>query len=147
MPKESSPLRDSYIRVIRHWIDQGALDDTPQEARRFDTANPPTYHRPPVITSLDWSPDGKLLAVAGHHEVLLHKADGSGLVARLIGNSERIESVRFSPDGSKLLATGGNPAQSGEVQIWHVKESKLLFSIPMTNDSVFGASWSPDGKH
>src|SRR4051794_32683023 len=90
MPKESSPLRDSDIRVIRHWIDQGALDDTPQEARRFDTANPPTYHRPPVITSLDWSPDGKLLAVAGHHEVLLHKADGSGLVARLIGNSERI---------------------------------------------------------
>ena len=55
---------------------------------------------PPVITSIDYSPDGKLLAVAGFHEVLLHKADGSGLKARLVGLSERIESVRFSPDGT-----------------------------------------------
>ena len=49
-------------------------------------------------------PDGKLLAMTGFHETLLHKADGSGLVARLIGMSERIESVRFSPDGKQLLS-------------------------------------------
>jgi len=87
-----------------------------------------------------------MLAVAGFHEVLLHKADGSGLLARLVGMSERIESVRFSPDGTKLAVTGGRPARSGEVQIWNVAEKKLLVSVPVTNDSVFGASWSPDGK-
>ena len=41
--------------------------------------HPPIYQRPPVITSLDFSPDGSLLAVAGFHEVLLWKADGSEL--------------------------------------------------------------------
>jgi hypothetical protein len=50
--------------------------------------------RPPLSA---YSPDGTLLAVGGHNEVLLHQADGSALVDRLIGASERIESLAFSP--------------------------------------------------
>ena len=53
-----------------------------------------------MITSIDFSPDGKLLAVAGFHEVLLIEPETTKLVGRLIGTSDRIESVRFSPDGS-----------------------------------------------
>ena len=34
--------------------------------------------------------------------MLLHKSDGSGIVARLVGVSERIQQVRFSPDGKRL---------------------------------------------
>ena len=97
---------------------------------------------PPVITSLDFSPCGKLLAVAGYHEVLLHKADGSGLVARLVGVSERIESVSFSPDGKRLAVTGGLPARMGEVQVWDVEKNELTLSCPVTHDTVYGASWS-----
>ncbi len=84
--------------------------------------------------------------MAGYHEALLHKSDGTGLVARLVGMAERIESVRFSPDGTKLAVTGGKPGRSGEVQIWDVAEKKLILSVPVTNDSIFGVSWSPDGK-
>src|SRR6476620_327192 len=60
--------------------------------------------------------------------------------------AERIESVRFSPDGKFLAATGGRPGRSGEVQIWDVADKKLALSVPVTNDSLFGVSWSPDGK-
>ena len=82
------------------WIAQGAKDDTPASHRDIvDAEHPPVYTLPPVITALDYSPDGNLLAVSGYHEVLLHKADGSGLVARLVGLSERIQSLAFSPDG------------------------------------------------
>ncbi|HEX2474436.1 MAG TPA: c-type cytochrome domain-containing protein, partial [Lacipirellulaceae bacterium] len=147
MPKDKKPLEESQIALIRHWIEQGARDDSPAgTAPPIDAAHPPVYSGPPVITSIDWSPDGTLLAVAGFHEVLLHKADGTGLVARLVGMSERIESVRFSPDGTKLAVTGGKPARTGEVQIWNVADRSLLHSIPVTYDSVFGASWSPNGK-
>ena len=53
--------------------------DTPRNAvPRYDMDHPPVYTRPPVIPALAFSPDGRLLAVAGFHEVLLWKADGSG---------------------------------------------------------------------
>ncbi|HEX5471424.1 MAG TPA: DUF1549 domain-containing protein, partial [Lacipirellulaceae bacterium] len=147
MPKGKPALAAIEIALLRQWIEQGAKNDTPPDTSPpIDAKHPPVYSGPPVITSLDWSPNGELLAVAGYHEVLLHKADGTGLVARLVGMAERIESVRFSPDGTKLAVTGGRPARSGEVQIWDVAQHKLLLSVPVTNDSVFGASWSPDGK-
>ena len=147
MPKNKNPLHATEIGLIKKWIAEGAKDDTPANAKNLVDANhPPIYTLPPVITSLDYSPDGSLLAVAGYHEVLLHKADGSGLAKRLIGLSERIESVRFSPDGKWLAVTGGNPARMGEVQVWDVAQQKLALSHPVTFDTVYGASWSPDGQ-
>ena len=107
--------------------------------------HPPDYTRPPVIPASTSRPTGQLLAVAGFHEVLLWKADGSELVGRLVGLSERIESVGFSPDGKKLAVTGGRPARMGEVQVWDVAKRKLALSVPVTFDTVYGASWSPDG--
>lgn len=146
MPQNKKPLADAEIALIRRWISEGAKDDSPASAaRQYDVEHPPLYKQPPVISSLDYSPDGKLLAIAGFHEVLLHNADGSGLVARLIGLSERIESVAFSADGKWLAAVGGLPARLGEVQVWNVEERKLALSTPVTYDTLYGVSWSPDG--
>ncbi|MCA8985040.1 MAG: DUF1553 domain-containing protein [Planctomycetaceae bacterium] len=146
MPKGKAPLSPDQIELVRAWITQGARDDTPASAKVvYDADHPPVYHQAPVVTSLDFSPDGNLLAVAGHHEVLLHKSDGSELVARLVGVSDRIESVRFSPDGTRLAVTGGAPARMGEVQVWEVASGKLLLSVQVGYDTVYGASWSPDG--
>lgn len=146
MPKGRDPLLESEVQLVTKWIAQGAKDDTPAAARQvIDAKHPPVYALPPVLTALDFSPDGKLLAVSGYHEVLLHKADGSGLVGRLIGLSERIESVAFSPDGKSLAVTGGSPARFGEVQIWEVAAQRLKLSLVVTFDTLYGASWSPDG--
>ncbi len=147
MPKGKAPLTASEIETIATWIRQGAIDDTPETAKiRYDQNHPPEYRRPPVIGAIDSSPDGKMLAVGGFHEVLLWKADGSELVGRLIGLSERIESVRFSPDGKRLAVTGGQPGRMGEVQVWDVATKKLALSVPITFDTIYGASWSPDGS-
>jgi WD40 repeat protein len=146
MPKGQDPLIDRDVQLIRTWIAQGAADDTPTAAREVvDAAHPPAYLLPPVVTALDYSPDGKLLAVTGRHEVLLQKADGSGVVARLIGLSERVQSLAFSPDGKRLAVSGGDPGRFGEVQIWDVKRRTLTVSVPVTHDTVYGVSWSPDG--
>lgn len=147
MPPKKKPLHELEIGLIRRWVAEGAIDDTPANARqRFDKEHPPLYSRSPLVTSLDLSPDGSLLAVAGFHEVLLWKADGSQLVARLIGLSERIQTVRFSPDGKRLAACGGRPAQMGEIQIWDVEKKALTLSIPFGYDTVYGVNWAPDGK-
>jgi WD40 repeat protein len=147
MPKGKDPLIDAQVETIKKWIAQGAKDDTPMSARGVvvDAEHPPVYDLPPVLTALDYSPDGDLLAVSGYHEVLLHKADGSGLVARLVGLSERIQSLAFSPDGKLLAVTGGSPGRFGEVQVWNVATRKLKYSLPVTFDTLYGARWSPDG--
>ncbi|MDA0766887.1 MAG: DUF1549 domain-containing protein, partial [Verrucomicrobia bacterium] len=149
MPKKDTPLNPDEIALVHKWITEGAVDDTPENARQhYDAEHLPTYSRPPVITALDYSPDGSLLAISGFHEVLLHTiaADGSATpLARLVGLSERIESIRFSPDGTNLAVTGGLPGRMGEVQIWDVAKRKLSLSHPVTFDTVYGASWSPDG--
>ncbi|MDG2130833.1 MAG: DUF1549 domain-containing protein [Fuerstiella sp.] len=147
MPPKGKPLSDVEIELIRNWVAQGAKDDTPASTKVvYSRENPPQYSLPPVVTSMNYSPDGQLLAVAGFNEVLLHKADGSGIVDRLIGLSERIESVRFSPDGTRLAVTGGQPGRMGEVQVWDVDKRELLLSHTVTFDTLYGASWSPDGK-
>ena len=147
MPKEGKPLADAEIQLIRKWIEQGAQDDTPASAKpQYNIKNPPKYAAAPVITSLDFSPNGKWLAVSGYHEVILHHADGTGIGARLIGMSERIESAVFSPDGKYLAVAGGSPGRLGEVQIWDVAERTLRLSRSVGYDTLYGASWSNDNK-
>jgi WD40 repeat protein/mono/diheme cytochrome c family protein len=148
MPKGKDPLVETQIKLIADWVAQGAIDDTPASAQAplVDANHPPVYELLPVLTAIAYSPDGQLLAVAGYHEVLLHNGDGSGLVARLVGLSERIQSLAFSPDGKTLAASGGDPGRVGEIQLWDVQKKSLQQSIPVSFDTVYGVSWSPDGK-
>jgi WD40 repeat protein/mono/diheme cytochrome c family protein len=148
MPKGRDPLKPKEIELIAKWIKEGAKDDTPASAKAtlVDAEHPPVYQLPPVLTSIAFSPDGKILAVSGYHEILLHKPDGSGLLGRLVGMSERVQSIAFSPDGKFLAAAAGSPARFGEVQVWNVDKQKLESSTPLTYDTLYGVSWSPDGK-
>ncbi|MAB78698.1 MAG: hypothetical protein CMJ89_05025 [Planctomycetes bacterium] len=144
MPEDGPPLSEDQVELIRRWIAAGAPDDTPSSLRA-DPSGPPVYDRPPVVSSLDFSPTGEVLAVSGRGEVLLHRGDGGAIVERLVGLSERIESVAFSPDGMRLAVVGGSPSRVGELQVWDVQEKKLLLSKPVTFDTLQGVSWSPDG--
>lgn len=151
MPKKGEPLAEREVALLRDWIAQGALDDTPAGAALpFSAEQPPTYAQLPVVTSLDFAPGGGLLAVPGYHEVLLWDvaADGSAatLAGRLVGMSERIQAVAFSPDGTRLAAVGGSPGRFGEVQLWDVAGRKLERSLLLGGDTLYGGSWSPDGR-
>ena len=184
MPKDGKPLAAAEIDVLRRWIAEGAKDDSPTSVgQRVDAEHPPAYTRQPVVTSIDFSPDGRLLAVSGFHEVLVFEVPASEPAAsepaaaaasepaaaaagepaaaaadepaagavvapkmRLVGLSERVERVRFSPDGTRLAVTGGNPARMGEVQVWNVADGTLVRSVPVSYETVYGGCWSPDGK-
>ena len=144
MPKEGDPLTKEEVALFERWIKEGAKDDTPPEADSFKLSAPPVYAVLPVISAAAFSPDGNLLAVSGYHEVALHKGDGSGIVARLVGESPRIESIAFSPDGKMLAVSGGAPARFGEIQIWDVDSHQELHSYKVANDSVYGVCFSPE---
>ena len=148
MPKGRDPLDPVQIKLIADWIAQGAADDTPMSARAapVDADHPPAYAAPPVVTALAFDPQGQYLAVSGFHEVLLYSAKDYKLVARLIGLAERVNAVAFSPDGRRLAVAGGSPGRFGEIQVWDHAKDKLIVSAPFTFDTLYGVSWSPDGK-
>ncbi len=158
MPPNGNPLSPAELAKITLWIQQGAKNDYQKSGPKFTADNPPVYPRNPVITSLDFSPDGKLLAVSGFHEVLIletpalselkvdSKPTQAKLAKRLIGLSSRIESLKFSPDGKRLAISGGSPGESGEVQVWNVVSGELELSKTVSFDTVYGINWSPDGK-
>jgi WD40 repeat protein len=146
MPLGNPPLPADQIDLVRNWIADGAKDDTPEEARETVAIGAPAvYHQPPVLTALAFSPDGKMLAVSGNREILLHTLDGSAPPKRLPGLSDRILSLAFSKDNALLVAGGGTPARFGEIQIWELPAAKLRRSVMLTGDTVFGVSLSPDG--
>ena len=144
MPKEGDPLSKDQVAIIQRWIEQGAKDDTPAPGTAH--VDVPVYTVPPVITTIAFSPDGSLLAVNGYHEILLHKSDGSGIVARLIGESPRIESIAFSRDGSQIAGCGGAPAVFGQVQIWNSLTHQPIKTFNVSTDELYGISFSPDAK-
>jgi WD40 repeat protein len=100
-----------------------------------------------LVESLAYSPDGKWLASGAFQEVILWDALTGQLRHRLTSFAERVVAVGYSPD-SKLLAVGGGaPTEDGEIKIVDVPSGKIVTDIKSGHsDTVFGVSFSPDGK-
>ena len=147
MPMDGSKLSPEQIETIRAWIDAGAVGGP--VAKTVDAALPKIEPRTPVkpqIFDLAYSPDGKLLALAGYQEVRLVDPATKQELATLKGHAGNVRSIAFSRDGKLLAAAGGLPARSGEVLIWDVAERKLLHTIHGHADCIYGVAFSPDGK-
>jgi WD40 repeat protein len=145
MPKEGEALSVAEVDVLSRWIIEGAKEDA-LAAGSHRPGQPPVYAALPSVHAMAFSPDGTVLAVAGRHEILLHKADGTAIVARLAGESPRLESLAFSKDGELLVASGGLVSEFGEVQIWNVDRRELKRSIKASSDSFFGVALSADSQ-
>ena len=156
MPPGDDSLSADEIELIRKWIQQGAKNDYLGSSRIYTDEQPPVYNRRPNITALDVSPDGQWVAVNGLHEVLLlstaswnldgNPSQTAKIAKRFIGLSPRIESLAFSPDGTRLAVVGGDPGELGEIQVWNVASGKQELSKVVSADTAYGISWSPDGK-
>jgi WD40 repeat protein len=71
---------------------------------------------------------------------------GGGDAASII--SDRVNAIKFSPDGKRLATGGGEPTRGGEIHVWQVADGKLIQSFTnVHSDAVFGLDFSPDGKY
>lgn len=100
------------------------------------------------VTSLDFSPDGKLLASGGGDPSragelkLWNVADGT--LARDLpeAHSDTVLGLDFSPDG-KLLASCGSDKF---IKVFQVAEGKFVRSFEGHTHHVLGVRWRADGK-
>ena len=148
MPMDGSKLSPEQIETIRAWIDAGAAGggSTEKPAEASLAKIEPRVAVKPQIFDLAYSPDGKILALAGYQEVRFVDPANKHELASLKGHAGTVRAIAFSHDGKLLAAAGGLPARSGEVLIWDVEQRKLLHSIHGHSDCIYGVAFSPDGK-
>jgi WD40 repeat protein len=99
------------------------------------------------VYSLQYSPDGKLIAVgagtpAQLGEVKMFSAATGDLIADLARTSDAVFTVAFSPDG-KRLATGG---ADRAIRVYDVSGRKQQLAIEDHADWVMDLAWLPNGS-
>ena len=171
MPPDSPKLPDAELDVIKRWIEGGAPETSGSAAMvkakpKFEfkattapggepTGPPPLPEgvstdpvvvsaKPSAILGLAASPRGPLVAVAGQKQALIYRSDTLRLAGVYPFPEGTIHVLRFSRDGSLLLAGGGRGGQAGRVVAWDVKTGKRVFEAGKEYDSVLAADISPD---
>ncbi|MBD2680927.1 MULTISPECIES: CHAT domain-containing protein [Nostoc] len=93
-----------------------------------------------LLTKINFSPDGKILATAGDKTVKLWNLEGK-LLQTLSGHKDNIADAIFSPNG-KIIATAGIDKT---VKLWH-SDSGKLFRTLQHNESVYSVGFSPNNQ-
>src|SRR5690606_29468119 len=99
-----------------------------------------------AVSALAFAPDGKSLAVARFDAVEILSIPERVLVRRLGPHRGRINSVRYSADGGRILAAAGEPGVFGEVRLWNAAAGQPGSVFEGHADSLYAAVLSPDGK-
>jgi DNA-binding beta-propeller fold protein YncE len=151
MPADADPLSATEIDIIKAWINAGAEGPVTTEAtlplRMPSTPDiPPEVEVVSPVTSVKFSPDGKILAVGGYREVRLVDPASGKVLATLPGHANYVRSLAFSPDGGMLAAAGGPPQISGEIKIWDTNTHQLIRTLEGHRDCIYSIAWSPNGK-
>ncbi|MEX2140709.1 MAG: c-type cytochrome domain-containing protein [Pirellulales bacterium] len=103
------------------------------------------------VISLDFSPDGKLLATAGGEPSrsgelkLWNVADPAALALARVFNephSDTIFAARFSPEGDQIATSGADRF----VKVWKTEEASLVRALEGHTHHVLGVAWRMDGK-
>lgn len=93
------------------------------------------------LYSMDFSPDGSLLAVGGR-DIYLLEFPSLALVRTLKGHTGVAPSLRFSPDGKRIVSG----SEDGSARIWDAVTGQTLRIITNRNALVNSVAFSTDGK-
>lgn len=150
------------VLAQREWRDDNVghalelLDECPMNVRGWEhrhlyarfTSNQRTLRgHTSGVSSVNWSPDGKLLASASQDgTVKLWDAQNRRDMLTFKGHSHWVTSVCFSPDGRRLASASRNPGHPGEVKVWDAHMGQEILTLKGHTNAVLCVCWSPDGK-
>lgn len=172
MPPKSPLIAKESLDTLRKWVEQGALENSGSKAPilnkpvvdvslrsivRGKPEGPPPMPegklslnpvvksaRANAVTALAASPWAPLLAVASPKQILLYNSDTGDLIGVLPFEPGVPHVLKFSRNGSLLLAGGGRGGKSGKVVVYQVKTGVKVIEVGDENDAVLAADISAD---
>ncbi len=96
------------------------------------------------IWALEFSPDGKTIAVGKYQWVELWELETQRMTRAYEPHAGRVRCIKFTPDGKILYAGGGKAAQSGEILVWDVEAEELIKTYEIHADTIESIALSPD---
>jgi hypothetical protein len=172
MPPKSPMIAAEKIETIRKWLAAGALENAGSKANipakpkveislkgasKGKPSGPPPMPgsklsldplvrspRANAVTALASSPWAPVFAVAGQKQVALYHSDTLDLLGVLPFPEGMPYVLKFSRNGSLLLAGGGKGAKSGRVVVWNVVTGERVFEVGDETDAVLAADISSD---
>lgn len=102
--------------------------------------------RPSPIWSLEFSPDGKTLAVGTYQIVLLFETSDWHVRDTLEGLLGGVQALAFSADGKLLAAAGGLPKEIGMAVVWKLENLEHVADIDDHLDVIEAIAMDPTGK-
>lgn len=104
----------------------------------------PVYAAQSPIWTLQFSPDGKTIAVGKYQWIEVWELETQQLIHTYEPHASAVRCLTFSRDGKTLFAGGGVAAQSGELRIWDVATEQLLNTLEIHADTIESIAISPD---
>jgi Tol biopolymer transport system component/DNA-binding winged helix-turn-helix (wHTH) protein len=92
-----------------------------------------------------WSPDGRKIAYAKGHELFVSNADGTQ-TQKLAAASGQVRWPRWSPDGSVLRFTVGDPGAWTAIEEVRAAGGSARALLPGWKGTYCCGNWTPDGE-
>jgi len=100
------------------------------------------------VQTVSFSPNGQLVA-SGDTSGSIHfweRATGQPAKNRIQSGALHVYSIGFSPCGMYIVSAGRhNQINADAVRIWNIKTGEQVFSLMGHTESVYSATYSPDG--
>ena len=95
------------------------------------------------IWSLEFSPDGKTLAVGKYQWVEIWDLETQRVIYTYEPHVGEVRSLTFSSDGKTLYTSSGLASRSGEIRVWDISAEELINSFEIHGDTIESISLSP----